>query len=351
GDTPVSLSSQGVKEVRLPLWLAGSPPRCIAIAHRRPQDRHFGRGARLARWMDQSRRRDRDLTAGRYGAVRLVTYGANGPLFTMGQVSVIFSERSAHATDWVPARNSRQNGDMSTPSNQSIERAVAVLEAISSSEGGTVRASDVARAIGLGASTTGRLLGTLESLGYVRRERHGYAIGNAVLALASRGLNHNPVHRESRSRAQELARRIGLTANVGVLDGGSCTYLCHFEGELAPKSHTMIGMHQPLHASALGKALMLDMTESARRELLNALPRYTDKTITDHEVLSADLEEARHRGWCMENQEIALGRFCIAAPLRAASGNIVAEISISGRITDLRTKDLDSMAEDVIEVA
>lgn len=96
---------------------------------------------------------------------------------------------------------------------------------------------------------------------------------------------------------------------------------------------------------------MLDMTESARRELLNALPRYTDKTITDHEVLSADLEEARHRGWCMENQEIALGRFCIAAPIRAASGNIVAALSISGRITDLRTKDLDSMAEDVIEVA
>jgi IclR family transcriptional regulator, acetate operon repressor len=242
----------------------------------------------------------------------------------------------------------------SAPPNQSVERAAAVLRALGASESGSMRSSDIARAIGLGTSTTGRLLATLESLEYVRRDpdTQGYSIGTAVLELASQGLNHNAVHRESRSAAQELAQRIGLTANVGVQDGASCIYLCHFEGALAPKSHTMIGMRQPLHASALGKALMLDLSEDQRRELLgDDLPRFTEHTLTDHAELTADLGESAARGWCVENQELALGRFCIAAPIRNASGRIAAAISISGRITVLRNLEMATLAEDLIEVA
>lgn len=241
-----------------------------------------------------------------------------------------------------------------TPPNQSIERAAAVLGALGASEHGAMRASDVARAIGLGTSTTGRLLATLESLEYVHRdpETQGYTVGRAVLELASQGLNHNPVHRESRAAAQELAHRIGLTANVGVQDDASCIYLCHFEGSLAPKSHTMIGMQQPLHASALGKALMLDLSQDDRRALLgDDLARYTEHTLTGHDALTADLAASSARGWTVENQELALGRFCIAAPIRGASGRIVAALSISGRVTQLRERDMDSLAEELIEVA
>lgn len=240
-----------------------------------------------------------------------------------------------------------------TPPNQSIERAAAVLGALGAADG-PVRASDIARAIGLGTSTTGRLLATLESLEYVHRdpESQAYSVGRAVLELASQGLNHNPVHRESRAAAQELAHRIGLTANVGVQDDAACIYLCHFEGSLAPKSHTMIGMRQPLHASALGKALMLDLSQAEREALLgDDLARYTDHTITSHDALTADLEASAGRGWSVENQELALGRFCIAAPIRNASGRIAAALSISGRVTQLRDRDTTSLAEDLIEVA
>lgn len=238
-----------------------------------------------------------------------------------------------------------------TPSNQSIERAVAVLQAIGTADAEFVRASDIARTIDLGASTTGRILATLESLGYVRRGPQGYRIGTAALLLATQGLNHDPVHRESRARAQELAQRVGLTSNVGVRVADRATYLCHFEGARASKSHTMIGMHQPLHASALGKCLLLDLGETERIDLLGELPRYTEHTVTDHAALTADLDIARRRGWTMEDQEVALGRFCVAAPIRDAHGRIVAALSISGRISDLRSLELPTVTEDVIEVA
>jgi len=238
--------------------------------------------------------------------------------------------------------------------HQSIQRAASVLDALGESETGQLRASDIGRTIGLGPSTTARLLTTLEELGYVRKETDGqlYSIGSAIFALASQGLNQNPVHRESRAAAQELAQKIGLSVNVGVRDGTSVMYLCHFEGALAPKSHTMVGMRQPLHASALGKCLLLDFSQEERIELLGEdLPRFTANTITDHSALTKELAHAHERGTCLEDQELALGRVCIAAPIRNTSGRVVAAISISGRMTVMRDSNLETLAEEAIEAA
>jgi IclR family acetate operon transcriptional repressor len=238
--------------------------------------------------------------------------------------------------------------------NQSIGRAAAVLSALGESKTGSMRASDIARAIGLGASTTSRLLGTLEELGYVRKESDGlsYHIGMAIVALSSLALNQNPVHRESRVAAQDLAQRTGLSVNVAVPDGAGLVYLCHFEGPLAPKAHTMVGMSQPMHGSALGKCLMLDMTEDQRIALLGpTLPSYTANTIASHQQLTSDLRESAKLGRCTEIEELALGRLCVAAPIRDSSGTIVAAISVSGRLSVMRSHDVDALSEEVIEVA
>jgi len=238
--------------------------------------------------------------------------------------------------------------------HQSIQRAASVLDALGQSETGQLRASDIGRTIGLGPSTTARLLTTLEELHYVKKEPDGqlYSIGSAIFALSSQGLNQNPVHRESRAAAQELAQKVGLSVNVGVRDETSVMYLCHFEGALAPKSHTMVGMRQPLHASALGKCLLLDLSQQERIDLLGEeLPRFTANTITDHTALTKELAKSADRGTCLEDQELALGRVCVAAPIRNASGRVIAAISISGRLTVMRDHDLESLSEEAIETA
>jgi IclR family transcriptional regulator, acetate operon repressor len=237
---------------------------------------------------------------------------------------------------------------------QGIGRAAAVLEVIGKSTHGPLRASDIARATGLGASTMARLLTTLEELGYVAKvgDTQGYTIGSALMRLASEGLNQNPVHREARPVAQDLAQRTGFSANVAVRDGGSLVYLCHFEGARAQKSHTMVGMSQPLNASALGKCLLLDTTLEQRRGILgDELPSFTVNTISTHQALTEELARVRDRGAAIEDQELALGRLCVAAPIRDASGDVVAAISISGRLTLMRDRGVDQSLEDVVEAA
>lgn len=241
---------------------------------------------------------------------------------------------------------------MAAEVQQGVGRAAAVLEAIASATGGPPRASDISRATGLGASTIARMLTTLEELGYVARVDNGYAIGTAVMSLSSRGLNQYPIHRESRTPVQELAQRTGFSANVAVRVGDRAVYLSHAEGERARKSHTMVGLGQPLHASALGKCLLLGLSPQERRELLgDTLAKYTVNTIGDHEALDAELERVSRDGFATEDQELALGRLCVAAPIRDATGRAVGAISLSGRLTLMREYGLERLQEDTVESA
>lgn len=236
---------------------------------------------------------------------------------------------------------------------QGFGRAASVLAAIGDSTSGSMRASDIARATELGPSTITRLLATLTELGFVTKsaEGAGYTIGSTVLRLASQGLNQSPVYRQSRAIAQELAQRTGFSANVAVREGDRLVYLSHFEGAHARKEHSMAGMGQPLHASALGKCLLLDTSARERRELLDDLPAYTEHTLTSHDALTRELDQIAHTGSALEDQELALGRICVAAPIRDAHGDVAAAISISGRLSLMREAGIETLREDVIEAA
>ena len=236
--------------------------------------------------------------------------------------------------------------------NQSVEKAATVLSAFLG--GQALRVSDVARHAGLGQSTASRLLATLESIDYVERDPVStlYRLGPALITLAGVAVNQHPVHREARQPAQNLAASLGLGVNVAERRGASLFYLCNFEGRHAPKSFALMGQHNPLHATGLGKCLLLGVDAGERRTLVPQLHPYTPRTLTTHDDLDHVLDEATRRGYATETEELALGRACIAAPILGPSGAVVAALSISGPLSALGLADRESeLASIVIEVA
>jgi DNA-binding IclR family transcriptional regulator len=208
----------------------------------------------------------------------------------------------------------------------------------------------VAKHAGIGQSTASRLLGTLESLDYVERDPLTglYRLGSALITLAGVLVNQHPVHREARQRAQDLAHTLELGVNVAVRHGNSVFYLCNFEGRNAPRSNTLLGQRNPLHATGLGKCLLLGTTTEERSRLLPELQRFTERTITSPEALEAGLEEVRRRGYAVEREELALGRACVAAPILDRTGSVVAALSISGPLSAI---DLDRREESLSRIA
>lgn len=200
------------------------------------------------------------------------------------------------------------------------------------------RISELVSATGLGQSTVSRLVGALVNLGFLSHNgRSGlYGIGPRVVTLAGIGLNQSPVHQQSRQLAQNLAASLGLGVNVAERHETNLFYLCHFEGANAPRPSTLIGRGGPLHATALGKALISEFSGDKVKDLIGtAYASYTPHTITTFDDLTAALEEVRLRGYATELEELAFGRACLAAPIRDRSGQTVAALSLSGPLSAL----------------
>lgn len=248
----------------------------------------------------------------------------------------------------------RAEGRETGTGTQSVERALSLLSAFTETHPQR-RISELVEATGLGQSTVSRLVGTLVVLGFLAHdERSGlYGIGPRVITLAGIGLNEMPVHQQSRQVAQNLAAELGLGVNVAERRGAQLFYLCHFEGRAAGRSSTLVGRTGPVHATAMGKALVSELPPAEREQLIGrTFPQYTPRTITEFAALEATLREVRARGYATEIEELAFGRACLAAPIRDRSGRIVAALSVSGPLStmDLPTRQ-DTLAMQVIEQA
>lgn len=236
--------------------------------------------------------------------------------------------------------------------HQGVERAAAILAAFH--DGGQLRVADVAARSGLGQSTTSRLLATLESLEYVERDpaTSTYRLGTGLISLTAAALNQHPVFRAGRQPVQELAAVVGLGANLAVAHDWQVFYLANSEGIRAPRSVTLVGRRNPLHATAMGKCLLLGSTGKDRRDALGELAPFNRNTIADHDQLDAELTRVEQVGYATEVEELAFGRACVAAPVRDADGTVVASISISGPLTAINLEERErELSLRVIETA
>ncbi len=88
----------------------------------------------------------------------------------------------------------------------------------------------------------------------------------------------------------ELVARTGWVANLSVLRGGRALLVDEVFGP-KPAMPKLIGATLPLHATALGKALIGGQDPVRREELIATLPlrRFTTRTVATREALRAQV--------------------------------------------------------------
>ena len=243
-----------------------------------------------------------------------------------------------------------------TPSGitQSVVRALRILECFSD-ENPQLRVSDITEQLGLTASLVSRLLATLEHEGFVARDEDTgfYTLGRSVLTLAGVALNHNRLRIEALETMQKTSNALQLGVNLSVLQDDAIFYLAHIDAPGTPRPYTLIGRHNPLHATGMGKVLSAFLPDKDRESLLARIPYhpYTTHTITNQRDLEAELQTVRTRGWALEMEELALGRACVAGPVRNRTGKVVAAISISGPLSTFRWDERkDELTRAMIEI-
>ena len=107
------------------------------------------------------------------------------------------------------------------------------------------------------------------------------------------------------AQAEELAAGSGETVVLAVEDKGEARTIFVVEGQSLLRAVIPIGTRLPLHATAVGKALLASKGSDELASLLGRYPlaRFTDATITDPDELTGMLYEIRKTGISMENGE------------------------------------------------
>ncbi|HYH31330.1 MAG TPA: IclR family transcriptional regulator [Pseudonocardia sp.] len=215
---------------------------------------------------------------------------------------------------------------------QSVDRAIAILYLLAERDREGVGVTEVAAELGVHKSTAFRLIEALENGELVEQvaERGKYHLGRGIVRLAGATTAQLELPIESRPVCRRLAAELGETVNLAIADAGEATNILQEYGSSAITGRNWIGRPTPMHATASGKVLLAwGDAEVARKALAGDLVAYTEHTITDPGALGAELEKVREQGWASTTEEFELGLNAIAAPIRGATGDVVAAVGVS----------------------
>lgn len=145
---------------------------------------------------------------------------------------------------------------MAEPSTRTVERALQLLGAVC--DAGAVTLAEVARETELSASTALRLLRTLETSGFVRKDQDGeYRPGLRLVQLGAQALSHESLIHLTAPALERLVKETGESAYLSVRGHhGTGTehavYLAISEGTHSVRHASWVGRSVPLEGSSLG---------------------------------------------------------------------------------------------------
>ncbi len=242
-----------------------------------------------------------------------------------------------------------ESGDAkSQPGSQTLLRGLDVIDAVID---GPIALADLAARLGLTRSTTHRLATALIDRRYLTFvPRLGYHFGPKLLELGFHAQQQTDVVQVARPHLEDLAASTEDTVHLGILDSERALYLDKIPGRRRVEISSRVGDRHQRTSTGLGKALLLDDAPDRWRELF-LYDRSTGSPAADYDVWLARMHDYVGAGRTFDLEENEDLIRCVAAPIRDASGAIVAAMSISSAAQYMADERMKTLSDDVREVA
>ncbi len=217
---------------------------------------------------------------------------------------------------------------------QSVDRALLLLEYIISHPEKKLTLTELAEVMDLDKSSVFRILTTLSRHGLVRQEegKKLYKPGFGIFGLASSIYEQMKLPVVVSPYLREIARKTQENAHLAVKSGTQAVFIDREQGTNRILTNTNIGDTEELHCTAVGKCLICDYSREELDILFGGqtLRRFTERTITDLDALSGELDEVKAKGYGTDIEEYKPNVDCLACPIINYQGKIIAAIGISG---------------------
>jgi DNA-binding IclR family transcriptional regulator len=214
---------------------------------------------------------------------------------------------------------------------QSVDRSARILKALAAGPR-RLGVSELADRLDLSRPTVHGLLQTLQAHGFVEQDRDSdkYQLGAGLLQLGNSYLDLNELRSRSIVHAERLAERTDAAVRVGVMHGATVVVVHHVFRPGTALQIPEVGAELPVHASALGKALLAFAPRALIDDLLTEPPpKLTSRTLAPS-ALRRELAAIRDRGTAREKDEAVLGESSVAAAIFDHSGHAVGSIGVVG---------------------
>lgn len=209
------------------------------------------------------------------------------------------------------------------------------------------RLGDLAAESGLTKSTAWRLTNALIERGYLAMSPTGEMRGGPkLLQLRARMDDGAGVLAAAIPTLEALAEQSGISAFLGRRDRDHSVHLYRSDGGERVAVTTPVGTRRPLGETSLGKALMLDDGEAVWSTAFAGAPNA--RALAD---AIAAMRAAADAGVVLNQGPPPDRVHAIAAPVRDASGAIVAAISIAGAAQYLELTRMHALAPVVRDAA
>jgi len=216
---------------------------------------------------------------------------------------------------------------------RAAERCLEVLDVFTKADS-SLGVTDICTELSINANMAFRMLTTLANSGYlVRNQKDGrFSLSLKVLQLSRRALLSLEIKKTAMPYMEQLWKEFPKSnINLGVFNQGEVVVVDRIESERLPRTYFTPGKILPFHAAALGKVLVSELSDEYIDELIatHGLKTYTATTINDAQQLKDVLAKVRVEQVAWDHGEHVLNDTCVAAPIRDASRNIIAAMSLS----------------------
>ena len=178
-----------------------------------------------------------------------------------------------------------------------------------------------------------RFLQTMKELGFVRQESDSerYGLTMKLFEWGAQALQHLDLIELAKRQMRILSDQISESIHLGVLVDSEVIYIDKVEAKYAFGMYSRVGKRAPIHATALGKALLAWETPERRDAIMAGMcfTRFRENSIANPAQFLGELVCTRQRKYGLDYEEFEEHMICIAAPIFDHWSNVVAALSVS----------------------
>src|SRR5581483_8748671 len=214
--------------------------------------------------------------------------------------------------------------------SRAVGKAIQMLELLSRG-GEPMSLVELSKQTQLTKSSAFRLLQTLETLHYIRRDANGHYLSSHENSIVLSTQYVSALAAAAREPMRRLNMEFGETVSLAVLLHNHIEVVHVVESVNLIRMTNIPGRILPPHASSMGKVITAWQDAETRKRLLQSygLARYNEHTIVDEQTIEAEYEQIRARGYSTDAEESTLGGFCFGVGIFSAPDKAEAAISLS----------------------